>query len=137
MNKIIVAVLLILSLTGCGLTINDKIVGNYYLEAVDTQQELTVCYRDPDETTSTLLIDQTVFAVGHNDQYIIAKQHPSKFGKSIDKKNTCYFILPVTTTPEAEIAKPIGPLTMAEFDLKRKELGIEAIAFTTVYSELE
>ena len=115
-----------------GMDIERNIVGNYYLTAPDDDEQLGLTYRYPgDENGYGGIIEQTVFAVGFNKQFIIAKQHPP------NKEITNYFILPYNLNKEPKNEDLIGPLTLKEFEQKKKELKIENLDFTIVYKNLE
>ena len=92
----------------------------------------------PDHPSSCeQIVDACVFALGHNDKYIIVKQHPVK-DVTIHKNTTNYYIVPVQDTIAwRTIYELVVPLTKTQFDSRRRELGIENIEFTIVYKDLE
>jgi hypothetical protein len=98
-------------------------------------------YYDPPYSSGGITVVQCcVFAVGNNDKYIIAKQHPydPTSSKGPDKSITNYFIVPVEDYHNwIKNNIKIAPLSQSEFDQKRKELGIENIQFTIVYKDVE
>ena len=66
-------------------------------------------------------INETVFAVGWNSRYIVAKQHPNN-----NRRVTNWFYLDMTkdgpyVDPTVSV---VGPLTEAEFTQRRTELGL-------------
>ena len=66
-----------------------------------------------------------VYAIWHNDDFIIAKQHPSR-GSSYPKLHkTLYYIIPLKN-PVSEFPDEnfIGPLDEKEYAKKIKELKI-------------
>ena len=66
------------------------------------------------------------------------KQHPRIWPNLPDKKITNYFIVPRHKKIISEIYKEvIGPLTLEQFNGKRKELHIENIQFTIVIKGIE
>ena len=84
------------------------------------------------------LIEEYVFAVGHNEDYIIAKQHPTsgfENGFEINTKITTYFIIDMNRKTLKKGDKIIGPLKEIEFNKLRKELRIENIEFDMNYPE--
>jgi hypothetical protein len=123
-------------LASCGMAEKHKITGNYYLVAVDTDDEMALAYHEPsDGSNYATIVDNCVFAVGYNDKYIIAKQHPWNFmsSKRPNKEVTNYYIVPI-----GSIYIPNNkPLNEFQFDQERKRLGIENIQFTIVYKDLE
>ena len=65
-----------------------------------------------------------VYAIWHNDDFIIAKQHPS-YGFEPELNKTLYYIVPLKN-PVSEFPEEnfIGPLDKKEFAKKIKELKI-------------
>lgn len=135
------SVIFIFLLTSCfGLFDNgsDKIVGNFEVMWLDVLEQRAICERD--ETYSSaweVLVAEYVFAVGHDKNFIIAKQHPlldRKPGEDfkIDTTVTNYFIIDMRKTN----GKIIGPLTQEKFIEKRKELKIDKIEFDMNYPEV-
>jgi uncharacterized protein YceK len=115
-------------LSGCsGFAIRKKVVDNYYLIAPDEEEQLDLSYCDPsDQEGCSTIISETVFAVGHNQEYIIAKQHPRVFPKTSNKSITNYFILPINKKDRhgRDNFGLIGPLTFEQFNKRKKELNI-------------
>jgi len=126
--------ILIFCLASCslGMDINRHLFGNYYLTAPDDDVQLGLTYKEPgDENGFVGIIEQTVFAVGYNKEYIIAKQHPP------NKEITNYYILPIKNGDLPKNEDLIGPLTQKEFEQKKEELKIKNLDFTIVYKNLE
>ena len=92
--------------------------GPYVLIWIDAPSSTTLSY-DVGGGTSVGRIDETVFSVGRNDRYIVAKQHPRG-----DKSITNYFFIEKAT--DQPYADPhdvvVGPLSEMEFRTKAKEL---------------
>jgi len=109
-------------------------LGNYYLVAPDLDEQTSLSYHDPkDSLVYPSIIEATVFAVGYNKNYIIAKQHPNG-----DKHITNYFILPVKSGFNWKDNNGLlGPLTLNQFNQKTLELNIKSIQFTIDYKDLE
>jgi hypothetical protein len=109
------------------------ITGDYFLIAADVEEQLTLSCQLTSGSTYSHIIESTVFAIGYDENYIIAKQHPKDL---IDITN--YFILPIKNVAVDTVEKGlIGPLTLQEFEQKRKELNLEQLKFTIVYKDLE
>lgn len=127
------------SLTGCfGLfdSGSDKIADNYYVLWIDLQENQGICeeIEGTQRGSYILLVPEYVFEVGHDDNYIIAKQHPTsgfKSGYKINKEITNYFLINMNLKND----KVIGPLTLIEFEDLRKQLGISDIKFDMRYPE--
>ena len=132
-----------LSSTGCfGLfdSSSDDITGRYQVTWIDIQEQQFICiYLDDYSSSSLMLVPEYVFAVGHNDNFIIAKQHPTsgfENGFKINKFVTNYFIIEMNKKTKTEEEKVIGPLTEEEFKIRRKEFKIENIKFEMNYPEV-
>jgi hypothetical protein len=115
-------------LSGCGL-FDSKVMwrgGPYILLWIDTLDNSQLNY-DLGEGTSIGRIDKTVYAVGWNGRYLVAKQHPSG-----DKATTNFYIIDSLT--DSRMAEPttvvIGPLTQEQFQAKTMELQLPGFSKT-------
>ena len=118
-------------------THNKKLNGGYYLSAMDVEDDMEIIYKNEQDYMFTV-VNATVFAVGQNHDFIIAKQHPKLSSSGTDKGVTNYFIIPVKSNIDQSPEKNIyGPLTLEEFEQKRAELNIEGLEFTIVIKDLE
>lgn len=119
---------------GAGLVEAD-LTDDFFLFANNSIDELSIWYF-PGDNGSNLIVKETVFAVGNNDKFIIAKSHPKNSGNKIDKNVTLYHII------EVEKFK-INPkeshvMTLEKFESTRRKLNIPAtLDFTKFYKELE
>ena len=118
-RKIILLVVapLLTQLAGCWQTpvFDEKITGPYRLSAIDITEEMSVCYELKEVDSCVGRIPETVFAVGWNENFIVAKQHPSG-----NKFVTKYFILDMTkdainVDPSVTVT---GPLSESEYKEK-------------------
>lgn len=146
MRKMILVAAVFCIFTSCyGTSIKEQFIENYFIIAGDDPSEAFLAYhvsRPVDSEESMLygsIIGATVFAVGHNDKFIIAKQHPRTFPGPPDKSITNYYILPFLEGMDWETKNGlIGPLTLEEFNRKRNELEIDdSLTFTYVLEDLE
>ena len=114
------SLVLVILLSGCGLIHKDHLVGRYYLIAENVPEEMHVIYLPPGEQV-VRRIPGTVFAVGWDEHYIIAKQHPKN-----NLRVTCFYYLDITkdTAVADASASVTGPLTEAEFIRKQAELHL-------------
>src|SRR5579872_1181470 len=125
-------------LTGClGFDTKEKVVGNYYLVATDDEVQLSLSYCDPaDKNGCVGITEPTVFAVGYNKDYIIAKQHPYNA-----KNITNYFILPIDPKRKSKWGDNfglIGPLTLEQFNDEKRELNMsDSLKFSVVKDHLK
>ena len=113
-------VLLVLGLDGCGFVHDEKITGPYRLVAIDISEQMSVCYT-LEKSDCIGRIPETVFSVGWNDRFIVAKQHPSN-----NRSVTNYFILELAR--DGKLADPsasvTGPLSATAFEGKVASLGL-------------
>jgi hypothetical protein len=105
--------------------------GPYALSWIDDPDDVELTY-DLGKGSRIGRVEATVFAVGADERYVVAKQHP-RGNKSI----TNYFIIQVGK--DSANANPkdvvIGPL--AEDAFKRMAVELQLPAFTTVLQSLE
>lgn len=134
----LVCFIMIFLLAGChGFVINKRVVGSYHLIATDVEEDMALCYDDGGSGYS-IIISQTVFAVGYSDNYIIVKQHPSESVLHINRADTDYYIVPIYPQDKYDIKKEIfGPFTLNQFEQKKKDLGLGSVEFTLVYKDLQ
>lgn len=118
---------------GCGFAYQRHLTGNYYLIAVDTKDDMDVCYRPQKEDAPYAGITGAgVYAAGYDDEFILVKAHRAlkdSTGISLqryDRNTTEYYIIPVNNAQEAWEAQEniFGPFDKKGFETKRKELGV-------------
>jgi hypothetical protein len=119
---------------------NEHLTGNYYLVEMETGEGLMLGY-DLGNGNYVGVVPQTLFAVGYNDEYIIAGQHPCNgYGPgSVNKKVTYYYIVPLKyKVHDWPDENRIGPLPEEEFLAKRKELNMpDSLTFTKIFKKQE
>jgi len=118
---------------------DERLVGKFSLSATDIDSDMSLCY-GVSSGGRIGIVDATVFAVGFNNDYVIAKQHPKGQRDEPDKSITNYYIVPIKMDTTIFVVKDnvIGPLTEEEFVAKRKELDIpDDLTFTKVFKDLE
>ncbi len=119
-------------LCGCSCDVHDeRLIGPYRLSAIDVHEQMSIYY-DLGDGSSIGRISETVFAVGWNEKYIVAKQHPNN-----DRRVTNYYYLEIArdskyADPSASVT---GPLSESEFKAKQVELGLPS--FTRSIKSLE
>ena len=139
MKQLIFCTVVMFHIVGCKGLSSKKITDNYFLIAMDYEKEKTNLSYKISSGDYIGVITSTVFAVGYNEDFIIAKQHPRKFPNPPDKSITNYFIIPIKDkVRQSPDDNKIGPLTESEFKEKRKELGIpDEVTFSIVLKDLE
>ena len=136
--------LLIPVIQGCGFVYQRHLTGNYYLIAVDTKEDMDVCYhqQNDDDAPYTGITGASVYAVGYDNDFILVKAYRAlrdSIGISLpryDKNTTEYYIIPVNNTQEAWEAQEnkLGAFSKKDFEVKRKELGAtDDINFKRIY----
>lgn len=110
---------------------DESLAGPYRLCAPMDRESMGVWLRD--DSGLRQRIPATVFAVGWNDQFILAKQHPRGQGLvQPDTSVTDWYILRIADD------KFWGGMTESEFAAKRDELGVPSnLGFTRVFKDLE
>lgn len=137
-----IAVSSILLLTGCfGLwdSGSEDITGKYIVLWIDLPANQSISEQfETGSSVSSTVVAEYVFAVGHNDDFIIAKQHPTngfEGGFKVNPKITNYFIIDINQKVIKKGNNVWGPLSRKEFDEIRKEIRIEDIEFDQVYPD--
>ena len=132
---------------GFGFIFKKHLFGNYYLIATDDIEDCCLSHhKETDENNWGEVIEPTVFAVGFNSHYLIAKQYYHPFYDTDtplsssystyevirpDKNNIRYYILPIKEDMNWRTLNGLlGPLSYDDFEAKRRELGISDIEFS-------
>jgi len=126
--------LFVLNSCSLGFAVDTQVVGNYHLIATDAIEQMSLSYCEPNSNGCSGIIEPTVFSVGFNKDYIIAKQHPN------DNRNTTnYFIVPINPKKRVWVNYfgTIGPLSLNEFNNKIAELNIQDIKFSITEKSLQ
>ena len=114
---------------------SDKIIGRYIVLWIDLPQNQMLSKQDELHSSgSSEIIPAYIFAVGHDNNYIIAKQHPTngeEGGYKIHPDTTNFYIIDITNN----IDKTFGPLTLFQFDSLRIKLGIQNLKFDKTYPD--
>lgn len=108
-----------------------KIVGDYQVGWNDLVRNR--CITKPNQICDgcfDIIIDDYVYAVGHNESFIIAKQHPG-----IDTVSSNYFIIDIKEHGKTGKKGIYGPLTLNEFDSLSTKLKISGLPFDLNYPE--
>ena len=119
-----------MSLTGCfGLfdSGSDTVVDDYKVIWIDLHENRSLIKGEE-------LVPAYVFAVGHNRQFIYAKQHPllPNSPEKIDRRIINYYIIERTKSQFQDKPK-YGPLTKKTFDSLNLKLNIENPEFDMTY----
>lgn len=95
---------------------------------------LSVVIADTNSSGASELVPPTVYEVGWNSDYIIARQHNLGASKQERSANN-YYIVHMISGDSVQAYSinnklVIGPLDKDGFEKKRRELGIEGIEFS-------
>lgn len=120
-------------LQSCGFVYERHLTGNYYLIAVDTKDDMDVCYhRQNDDASYIGITDASVYEVGHDDNFILVKAYRALRDSTgiclhrYDKNTTEYYIIPVNNEQESWEAQEnkFGPFSRKDFEDKHKKIGV-------------
>lgn len=133
--KIVISLffLLLPLMQSCGFVYKQHLTANYYLIAVDTKDDMDVCYhRQTDDALYIGITGASVYAVGYDDDFILVKAYRALRDsmdislQRYDKNTTEYYIIPVNNTQEAWEAQEnkFRAFSKKDFEVKRRELGV-------------
>jgi hypothetical protein len=115
---------------GGGVFFKERLVGRFAMWAVDGLADNSVVEESEDGRAARVLIPATVFAVGFNDQFVIAKRHP-KSDHQIDSSTTEFYVVSVLD------GHVHGPVDYENFSALRARLGVPAsLDFSRVIEQL-
>lgn len=118
---------------------SDRITGKYIVLWVDLLENQVISEQfEMNSASSSQIVPAYVFAVGHNDNYIIAKQHPTsglEGGYEINTKITNYYIVDMNRKVLTKGEKVFGPLNLNQFDSLRALLKIKDVKFNQNYPD--
>lgn len=121
-----ISLILALLLVGCGFVYDKPLVGFYHLIAIDTDEQMSVSY-DLGDGNYIGRINETVFSVGWNERYIVAKQHPNN-----NRSITNFYYLDIAS--DSKYADPstsvVGPMSETEYSKKSKDLSLPNFSLT-------
>lgn len=133
MKKYFIPLLFVLILSACSGTGEKHIAGKFYLSNIDTSNDWSLYEKiGPDSYIG--VVNATVLAVGHDDNYIIVKQHPHLGYNKFYASGVRYYIVPLKYwVHDWHEYNSYGPLKEDEFRAKRKELKIpDSLDFSIV-----
>ena len=108
---------------------HDKIVDNYEVGWNDLERNRCISKSIPNcDGCFDVIIDNYVYAVGHTEDFIIAKQHPG-----IDTVSINYFIIDIKANEKASKTGVYGPLSLNDFDSLALKFKISGLRFDLNY----
>jgi len=119
------ALAMAISLTACLNSDTDPIVSDYEV-AWTEKSSLRSLFK------GERIVPPYVFAAGHNEKYIVLKQHPLNERKHINKDTTHYYVVEITNGPTQD--KPVyGPFDQRGFDSIAVLLQLQQVEFEHEY----
>ncbi|HEY2725897.1 MAG TPA: hypothetical protein VGI61_01885 [Parafilimonas sp.] len=124
MKQLFVVCCLIFFSAGCFRHEYKKPIANgYYLYAYAADEDMSIMHFD--NYGGMEIINPTVFSIGYDKDFIIAKQHPAIYPEKENRHVTNYFIIPLKQPVKwTDDSVAIGPLKENEFQEIRKKLKI-------------
>jgi hypothetical protein len=122
---VFLAVLVLPCTYGCDAH-RERLVGPYELVAIDTEDQMHVAY-DLGNGDSIGRIPETVFSVGFNNRYLVAKQHPNG-----NRAVTAYWYLEIDRDKKYADPKESvrGPMVLKEFEREKVQKGLPEFSIT-------
>jgi hypothetical protein len=134
------AVLFLFILSGCSLFNNEfeVITGRYNIGYTNRPAYRVICenYTAEGDIGGIIVVDPYVFAIGHNEEFIIAKQHPipgDDHEGEPDAGITNYYAIDINRKFHKDGV--IGPLNAAQFDSVRAAWSISAMQFDRAFAD--
>lgn len=120
MKLFIYLIFLCFVLVGCGFSKQKQIGESYFLRKGDLKRDVDIGFGN--SSSSEGIVGPTVFEVYWNNDFILAKRHPVSKEKNLVE----YYILKkVVFGKEKASENMFGPLTLEQFEAKKKELLIQ------------
>ncbi|MCH7408057.1 hypothetical protein MM239_01510 [Belliella sp. DSM 111904] len=111
---------------GCDYSYQKEIGESYFLRAINSPVTMSIGFGN--SKINEGLIDQTIFEVHWNDDFILAKRHPSKGINlaDIDRNQVdCYVIKKVNFRDKKASEYVEGPLRKEDYSKRILELGLD------------
>ncbi|MBS7564128.1 DUF3997 domain-containing protein [Mucilaginibacter sp. Bleaf8] len=115
----------------------DHIAGPYYTGWIDVHSSRYIGKRDSGDLEFEV-IPAYIYAVGHNERFIVAKQHPlqGEFPhEKIDEGQTNYYLIDLKLKPGQHEKGLYGPMDADEFNNRCNALHVGEITFNLTYPE--
>lgn len=105
----------------------------YFVGWIDDPSYRSINKGHSDSNIFSIIVEPYIFSVGHNDDFIIAKQFGGQGvrGLTVDTTKTAFYIIDISENHPREIV--YGPLSETEFDNLRIRFGIEKITFNKTF----
>ena len=133
MKKIISLIFLSIFINSCAWfdeSQHQKIIGLYEIgwNDLESNRSITKKIKNSDSNYK-IIIDCYVFAVGHNDSFIIAKQHQNF------NEETNYYLIDIKKNEEDTSKGIYGPLNNIEFEKMKANFNIKNLKFDLIFAD--
>lgn len=117
--------------TSCGDVMRDqRIVGRYYLVAIDLSANTRVCFRPENAfCAGEGLPDATVFSAGGDARYVVVARHPADENYRFDRSVTEYYYI-IREPDDRRVGRVVGPLNPEEFEAEAERLSLPEFSIT-------
>lgn len=108
---------------------HEKIIGSYEVGWNDLERNRCISKSIPNcDGCFEVIIDNYVYAVGHNEDFIIAKQH-----SAADTLSVNYFVIDIKANEKINKTGVYGPLSLKDFDSLVVKFKISGLRFDLNY----
>jgi len=131
MKKIFYLIFLSILTNGCAWldeSEHQKIIGQYEIGWNDLESNRAIT-KEITENNYHTIVSNYVYAVGHNESYIIAKQHQNF------NTETNYYLIDINKNKDDSSKGIHGPLNETEFEKIKKKLNIESLDFDMNFND--
>ncbi|MBW3524824.1 DUF3997 domain-containing protein [Chryseobacterium sp. NKUCC03_KSP] len=109
---------------------HQKIIGQYEIGWNDLESNRAITKKiENSESSYNIIIDSYVFAVGHNESFIVAKQHQSF------NEETNYYLIDIEKNKEDNSKGIYGPLNQVEFEKMKTKFNIKSLKFDLIFAD--
>ncbi|MEM0576697.1 DUF3997 domain-containing protein [Flavobacterium polysaccharolyticum] len=133
MKKIISLICLSIFVNSCAWfdeSEHQKIIGQYEIGWNDLESNRAITKKiGNSESNSNIIIGCYVFAVGHNESFIIAKQRQNF------NTETNYYLIDIKKNEEDNSKGILGPLNEVEFEKIKTKFNIENLKFDLIFAD--
>jgi hypothetical protein len=135
LRTIILATILLLAISSCAWldkSEHSKIIRDYEIgwNDLESNRSISKPNRECGEGCYDIIVDSYVYSVGHNERFIIAKQHPN-----LDTTQTKYFLIDVEKNHENVKKGVYGPMEKEEFEELTLRMKAKDIKFNLNFPE--
>ena len=109
---------------------HQKIIGQYEIGWNDLESNRAIMKKiENSESNYQEIVGCYVFAVGHNENFIIAKQHQNF------KAETNYYLIDIKKNKEDYLKGVFGPLDETEFEKMKTKFNIKDLKFDLKFAD--